>query len=139
MRPFSFALLVSLLVLCGGICLVSFTASQRKEDTIINNGILWRDWRTGRMMIHQASSHAIFNLREYPPQGIEVVPRDPDAITIFRVNSGNPTRLYTDIRSKGSILIINPAGVVVGPAGEIDLPPILSKSTLDSDQEIPWS
>ena len=137
MKQFSFVILTALLILCGGAALLRNTAIPESRVAIIDGGAILRDWRTGKRVIHQVSSLAIVNLQEYPPEGIEVATQDPDAITLFRVTSGKPTRLYSEIKSSGTVLIINPAGVLVGPPSEIDLGTVSIKSSLENGKPTP--
>lgn len=59
----------------------------------------------------------------------------PDTLTLIRVTDESPTKIFGELKAKGSVMIINPKGVVVGPSGIIDLAPAVSSSTLDKKRQ----
>ncbi len=50
--------------------------------------------------------------------------------TLNRVTGGNPSAIYGNLQSNGTLYLVNPSGIVVGPSGRIDTASFLA-STLD--------
>ena len=50
--------------------------------------------------------------------------------TLNRVTGGNPSAIYGNLQSNGTLYLVNPSGIVVGPSGRIDTAGFLA-STLD--------
>jgi len=71
--------------------------------------------------IRQKSNYAIINVSDPEmadalANGEIVIKTDnPNARTLIRVTSGEPTRFYGKLKSDAPLYIINPAGVIVGP------------------------
>jgi len=95
-------------------------------------------------VIHQKSNYAIINVSDpeiadaLASGEFAVKTDDPNAKTIIRVTSGIPTRVHGDLKSNGQLLIINPAGIIVGPGFDsnevrsISLDETDTRSTLDA-------
>lgn len=71
-------------------------------------------------VIHQRSNHAIINVSDPEMSDalangeIEIKTDYPNAKTLIKVTSGEPTRLHGKLKPNGQLYIINPAGVIVG-------------------------
>ena len=90
------------------------------------------------LTVNQATAAAIINWQQFSINGGEltkfIVPSS-SAATLNRVLGGNPSAIYGTLQSNGSVLLINPNGIVVGPSGRIDTAGFIG-STLDvSDAE----
>ena len=88
--------------------------------------------------INQASNLAIINWQQFSIASGEatkfLVPNSSSA-TLNRVLGGNPSAIYGTLQSNGTVFLINPSGIVVGPNGRIDTAGFIG-STLDvSDDE----
>lgn len=93
--------------------------------------------------ITQSSNHAIINVKDEATaqEIIEALlndeSRDPNAKTLIRIETGNPTRLQGTLKGNGSIHIINSHGIVVGADKIIELDEAASVSTMDKPKPSP--
>ncbi len=83
----------------------------------------WNSW-TKEITLRQHSDHLIV---DQGPGAIDdlsnftVVKDNPEAATLLRVMTGNPSVLFGNLNREGRLLIINPNGIIVGADGIIDL------------------
>jgi filamentous hemagglutinin family protein len=87
--------------------------------------------------INQSTQHAIINWQQFSIANGEltkfVVPTS--GASLNRVVGGNPSAIYGALQSNGTLYLVNPSGIVVGPSGRIDTAGFLA-STLDvTDQQ----
>ncbi len=95
-------------------------------------------------VIHQSSNHAIINVQDekMAQEMIEALlndkSRDPNAKTLIRIETGNPTKLHGILKGNGSIHVINANGIIVGADTVIELDDAPSyRSTIDSPNPDP--
>jgi len=93
--------------------------------------------------ITQSSNHAIINVKD-EATAQEIIKallndksRDPNAKTLIRIETGNPTRLQGTLKGNGSIHIINANGIVVGTDTIIELDDAPYLSTMDKPEPGP--
>lgn len=89
------------------------------------------DSKSGVLTITQSSQTAIVNINGLNVSDLKFK-RPPGAITIIRDTGGSPSRYFGKLEANGSLMVINPNGVMIGPAGIINLDRGLTFSTLDS-------
>ena len=84
------------------------------------------------LSINQSTQNAIINWQQFSIAGGEttkfIVPNS--GATLNRVIGGNPSAIYGSLQSNGTLYLVNPSGIVVGPSGRIDTAGFLA-STLD--------
>lgn len=90
---------------------------------------------TRRVDIIQSSNRAIINWQSFSIQNGEVTTfhqPSQNSVALNRVVTGNPSAIHGQLRANGSVILINPNGVVVGPGGSVDVGGLLTLSTLDT-------
>ena len=84
------------------------------------------------LSINQSTQNAIINWQQFSIASGEttkfIVPNS--GATLNRVIGGNPSAIYGSLQSNGTLYLVNPNGIVVGPSGRIDTAGFLA-STLD--------
>ena len=84
------------------------------------------------LSINQSTQNAIINWQQFSIASGEttkfLVPNS--GATLNRVTGGNPSAIYGNLQSNGTLYLVNPNGIVVGPGGRIDTAGFLA-STLD--------
>jgi len=86
------------------------------------------------MQINQATQKAIINWQQFSigaQEAVNFAQPNAAAIALNRVvNSVNPSLIYGSLSANGNVWVINPAGVLVGSTGVINVNSFLA-STLD--------
>ncbi|MEM9017432.1 MAG: filamentous hemagglutinin N-terminal domain-containing protein, partial [Verrucomicrobiota bacterium] len=92
---------------------------------------------TRRVDIIQNSNRAIINWQQFNIQKGEITQfrQRGGGTALNRVVTGDPTAIYGQLRANGSVVLINPNGIVVGPSGTVDVAGMLTMSTLDTTNE----
>ena len=84
------------------------------------------------LSINQSTQNAIINWQQFSIASGEttkfIVPNS--GATLNRVTGGNTSAIYGNLQSNGTLYLVNPSGIVVGPSGRIDTASFLA-STLD--------
>ena len=84
------------------------------------------------LQINQSTQNAIINWQQFSIASGEttkfIVPNS--GATLNRVTGGNLSAIYGNLQSNGTLYLVNPNGIVVGPSGRIDTAGFLA-STLD--------
>ena len=87
----------------------------------------------GHLSIHQGSDRAIINWEAFSIAEGELtqfLQPGADSAILNRVIADNPSALNGALRANGNVFLINPAGIMVGPGGAIDVNGFVA-STLD--------
>ena len=91
----------------------------------------------GNLLINQTSSRAILNWQTFSiGQGESTQFAVPTGgSTLNRVVTDNPSAIYGSLSSNGQLILVNPAGIVVGPAGTINTAGLIltTRNIADSD------
>lgn len=103
------------------------TSPSRTPDSF-DGKIQWNPF-TEEMTIRVDSNRAIINLDEYDVENTRIVRSHPDSQILIRVTGGNPTRLKGKLPD--GVLLVNPAGVYVGPDSVVDVGATNVISTLE--------
>ncbi len=75
-------------------------------------------------VIQQSSLFAVINVSDSELASaiangeVRIETKHPDARTLIKDTSGNPTHLHGKMSSSGNIFVINPAGIIVGSGEE---------------------
>ncbi len=84
--------------------------------------------------IDQTSSRGIVDWRSFSiADGNRVTFNNGAGATLNRVTGGNPSLILGTLNATGSVYLINPQGVVVGPSGVVSTGGRFVASTLDAD------
>lgn len=102
---------------------------------VVHGAVNFSGLGTGSLSINQSSAAAIIDWQKFSIAAGESTHfnQTPGAIALNRVVSGNPSSIYGSLTATGSIIVINPNGIMVGPSGIIDVGGSLTLSTLDID------
>ncbi len=85
-----------------------------------------------QLLIQQSSPRAIINWQGFSiGEGNSVSFNNGSGATLNRVVSSNPSSIYGNLNATGSVYLINPNGVVIGPTGRIETGGSFIASTLD--------
>jgi filamentous hemagglutinin family protein len=91
-----------------------------------------------RMDVHQASAQTIINWQTFNVGSnahINFNQPNSSAVALNRVAAGNPSDIQGQITANGSVFLVNPSGVLVGPGAQVNVGSFAA-STLDiSDQD----
>jgi len=89
---------------------------------------------SNNLNIIQNSNRAVINWQSFSiAEGSTTRFVQPNAgsVALNRVVGGNLSEIHGSLRANGGVILVNPNGVVVGPAGTIDVGGLLALSTLD--------
>ncbi len=92
----------------------------------------------GHLSIFQGSDKAIINWESFsisPGELTQFQQPGPESAALNRVVTGNPSAIHGALRANGKILLVNPNGVVVGPAGSVDTNGFVASTLNVSDAE----
>ena len=87
----------------------------------------------GVLSIRQETDRAIINWEGFSIGAGELtkfIQPGANAAALNRVLGGNPSEIYGTLRANGQLILLNPAGVMVGPGGRVDAKGFIA-STLD--------
>ncbi|MDF1813339.1 MAG: filamentous hemagglutinin N-terminal domain-containing protein [Verrucomicrobiales bacterium] len=103
--------------------------------TIVNGGIDIQGLGTSMVNINQSTQSAIINWQDFSINAGETTHFNQVAggIVLNRVIGGNPSAIYGTLSATGTVMVVNPQGILVGPSGVIDVKGALTLSTLDID------
>lgn len=85
------------------------------------------------LTIHQATDRAIIHWQDFSIQQGELtkfLQPSSSSATLNRVVGGNLSQIYGTLEANGTIVLVNPSGITVGPSGVIDVGTFMG-STLD--------
>ncbi len=120
----------SLTCLCAGA--FSLIANPAGEAVKAGNAAITRNG-PGSLTVNQSSDKVIINWNSFSIGAGEVtrfVQPNANAAALNRVLGGSPSAIYGRLEANGSVYVINPAGVMVGPSGLINTRSFVG-STLD--------
>ena len=90
----------------------------------------------GSVIVNQSSSHAIVNWQGFSVgAGNSVQFNNGTGATLNRVTGGNLSQIDGSISATGSVYLINPQGIVVGPGGSVVTNGSFIASTRDVDND----
>lgn len=90
---------------------------------------------TSNLTINQSSNTALINWNSFSIGTGEItqfVQPSINALAINRVTGGNLSAIYGQLKANGNVMVINPAGILVGASGVIDIKGSVTLSTLDA-------
>ncbi len=105
---------------------------------VVAGGANFQGLGTANLNVNQTSNTAIINWQGFSIANGEVTTFNQpgvNSVALNRVVSGNPSAIYGALNANGSIIVVNPNGIVVGPTGVIDVAGMLTMSTLDIDDD----
>lgn len=86
------------------------------------------------LTINQASRRGVIDWTSFSiGNGNRVTFKNGDGATLNRVTGGDPSSIFGTLTASGSVYLINPQGIVVGPSGVITTGGRFVASTLDTD------
>ena len=86
------------------------------------------------LTINQSSSRGVIDWKSFSiANGRHVTFNNGSGATLNRVTGGDPTLIAGSLSATGSVYLINPQGVVVGPSGTVSTGGRFVASTLDTD------
>ncbi|MCB1230148.1 MAG: filamentous hemagglutinin N-terminal domain-containing protein [Verrucomicrobiae bacterium] len=130
-------LLPPLFVVAYAISGIGLLLQPSPPQPVVHGGtVRWNPF-TEKMVIRISSSHAIINLDEIDLGRTEFVCDDPDATIIVRVTGGNPTHLMGVLPSN-NVMLVNPAGVIVGPESVVTPGSTFGASMMDLGDVLDW-
>ncbi|MGD8369049.1 MAG: filamentous hemagglutinin N-terminal domain-containing protein, partial [Desulfobacterales bacterium] len=86
-----------------------------------------------KMAVNQATSKAIINWQQFSiarPEAVRFFQPSISAVALNRVVGVDPSAIYGQLTANGSLFLINPNGILVGPTGRIETNNFIA-STLD--------
>ncbi|NLT70375.1 MAG: filamentous hemagglutinin N-terminal domain-containing protein, partial [Verrucomicrobiaceae bacterium] len=108
--------------------------SNPSGHQVVAGNVNFQGLGSAHLNINNLSQKAIINWQSFSIQKGEItqIHQGANAATLNRVVSGNPTAIYGQLKAdNGSVLVINPNGIVVGAGGTIDVAGMMTLSTLD--------
>lgn len=126
------------LLLCTAISPVGVFAQNLPVGGVVAAGSAAISSDAGTMVVTQSSNNAIVNWQDFSI-GAEnsVTFRQPDrsSTTLNRVNGAMPSQIDGSLSANGSVFLINPNGVIIGPGGTVRTGSFLASSLNVSDQD----
>ncbi|MBI9083784.1 MAG: filamentous hemagglutinin N-terminal domain-containing protein, partial [Desulfobacterales bacterium] len=89
------------------------------------------------MQINQATSQAAINWQQFSiatPESVRFIQPDASAVALNRVVGIDPSLIYGQLTANGTVILVNRAGIFMGPSGRIDVGSFVA-STLDITNE----
>ncbi|MAS96381.1 MAG: hypothetical protein CMO55_24545 [Verrucomicrobiales bacterium] len=132
---------LGVLIACIGVIALLLQRSsvpERDWDVIQGDAEISEDHSERTLTIHQSTRRAILRTSSgfvVDPTKLHITTDHPDATTLIIDESGIPSRILGKLSSDGSIKVINPAGIIVGPDARIDFESPIVESTLDTRSE----
>lgn len=99
----------------------------------VTNGQISITEAAGLTTINQTGTHGIIHWQDFSINAGEVtrfIQPGPSSATLNRVVGGVPSNLHGTLSANGAVYLINPSGILVGPAGRINTAGFVA-STLD--------
>ena len=96
--------------------------------------LVWNGWKK-RMTIVVRSERMLLETPEADLGRFDIVRKFPEATAFLKVTGGNPSRLHGPLSAEGGLILVNPAGVIVGPGAVLDDGGRSSLSTLDPGRD----
>ncbi|MDF1755885.1 MAG: filamentous hemagglutinin N-terminal domain-containing protein [Verrucomicrobiales bacterium] len=114
---------------------VEFARGNPSGASVVHGNISMQGLGTGGLTINQSSQAAIIDWQNFSIGAGEFTHFNQVAggIALNRVVSGNPSAIYGTLSATGSLIVVNPNGILVGAGGVIDVNGALTLSTLDID------
>jgi len=126
------------LLLCTAISPVGVFAQQLPLGGVVTAGSATISASEGSMVVNQSSNNAILNWQDFSiGAGNAVTFRQPDqtSTTLNRVNGSLPSQIDGSLSANGSVFLINPNGVIIGPGGTVRTGSFLASSLDVSDKD----
>ncbi|MFI4941534.1 MAG: filamentous hemagglutinin N-terminal domain-containing protein, partial [Burkholderiales bacterium] len=90
------------------------------------------------MTVNQATQSAIINWGTFnigSAASVDFVQPNSSATALNRVLSANPSQIYGSLISNGTVFLVNPQGIVVGPGAQINVGGLVASSLNLSDAD----
>jgi len=86
---------------------------------------------TSQVTITQASQRAIINWQQFniaPNEVTQFVQPNVHAIALNRIFDQNPSQIFGSLRANGTVILLNPNGVVFGPNAQVNVGGLIASS-----------
>ncbi len=101
---------------------------------VVAGGVTFDGLGTSLLNVNQGTNSAIVDWQSFSIQHGEVTNFNMpsvNSVILNRVVTGNPSAIYGALNSNGSVIVVNPNGIVVHAGGVVDVAGMLTLSTLD--------
>ncbi len=108
-----------------GIAAISLFAEEEGDSSPeVIVGEVKFETKDGQLLIHQKSKVAIYHFQSFDlgDNTVRFISPFEDSISLIRVVGDKASLVHRQIESSGSVILVNPNGLMIGPAGLIDLP-----------------
>ncbi len=112
---------------------LSRLAANPAGETVRSGSATFNRAAQGTLTINQATDHLIVDWNNFSIGTGELtrfVQPGVNSAALNRVNTGNPSLIYGTLQANGSVYVINPSGILVGPHGLVNTHSFVG-STLD--------
>src|SRR5262247_3839115 len=86
---------------------------------------------TSQVTIAQASQRAIINWQQFniaPNEVTQFVQPNVRAIALNRIFDQNPSQIFGSLRANGTVILLNPNGVMFGPNAQVNVGGLIASS-----------
>ncbi len=86
---------------------------------------------TSQVTIMQASQQAIINWQQFniaPNEVTQFIQPNAQAIALNRIFDQNPSQIFGSLRANGTVMLLNPNGVVFGPSSQVNVGGLIASS-----------
>ena len=124
--------------LLSALALISPTHANPVGESVAAGNATFDRLLPGVLSIQQGSARAIINWADFSIGAGELtrfIQPGANSAVLNRVLGGNPSEIYGTLRANGQLILLNPAGVLVGPGGRVDTKGFLATTLNLSDED----
>ena len=132
-RTFPYLALAAYVCLGAGL-LITMASKPRVPEgwkILAGQGTLRWDAEPQKMTLTQYSPHLVLQMGTSDLSRLKVESTVSDSQILLKVDDGNPSRIMGKLEARGSVWLINPNGIIVGPDATLEVGDLNILSTLD--------
>ncbi len=119
-----FAYLVQLVV-------VPVVAANPTDPTVVGGQATVSGLGSSHVTIAQASQQAIINWQQFniaPNEVTQFIQPNAQAIALNRIFDQNPSQIFGSLRANGTVILLNPNGIMFGPNAQVNVGGLIAAS-----------
>lgn len=126
--------IVASIILCAYLvqmAIVPVVLANPTGPTVVGGQATVSGLGTSHVTIAQASQQAIINWQQFniaPHEVTQFIQPNVHAIALNRIFDQNPSQIFGSLRANGTVILLNPNGIVFGPNAQVNVGGLIASS-----------
>jgi len=123
-------------LLCASLLFPETTLANPLGPTVVNGGAAVSGVGTSVVTINQTTPKAILSWQQFniaPNEVTRFIQPTAQSIALNRIFDANPSQIFGSLQANGSVILLNPNGVMFGPSAQVNVNGLVASSLNLSD------